>query len=77
MEGEVAGLEEMATRGCVSQGPPRIYVSGEVVGGGEESIRVHHPPLNCLHYLQATVLFPLPFPRDLPLDESHAFLLES
>jgi hypothetical protein len=45
--------------------------------GVEESIRVHHPPLNCLHYLQAAVLFPLPFPRNLPLDEGRAFLLVS
>ncbi len=76
MEGEVAGLEEIATRGHVSQGPPCIDVSGEV-GGGEESIRVHHSQLNCLHYLQAAVLFPLPFPHDLPLDEGRAFLLAS
>jgi hypothetical protein len=50
MEGGVAGLEEIATQGHVSQGLSCIYVSGEVVGG-EEIIRVHHPPLNCLHYL--------------------------
>ncbi len=76
MEGGVAGLEEVATRGHVSQGPPCIHVSGEV-GSGEESISVNHPPLNCSHYLQAAVLFPLPFPHDLPLDEGRAFLLAS
>jgi hypothetical protein len=76
MECGVAGLEEIATRGHVSQGPPCIHVSGEV-GGGEESTRVHHPPLDCSHYLQAAVLVPLSFPRDLPLDEGRAFLLAS